>query len=213
MSKVILFQGDSITDCGRNRNISESIGMGYPRLTVAKLGFENPGEYTFYNRGISGNRIVDLYARIKLDIINLKPDYMSILIGVNDVWHEVESKNGVDTKKFEKIYSMLIEEIKEELPDIKIMIMEPFVLRDTGTCNTEEMPERWEIFNSQVREKAAAAKRVAEKYNLTFIPLQQKLDEADAKLEGYWTAEGVHPTMYGHELIMREWLDAFEKIK
>ena len=106
MSKVILFQGDSITDCGRDRNVSESIGTGYPRLTAAKLGFENPGEYTFYNRGISGNRIVDLYARIKLDIINLKPDYMSILIGVNDVWHEVMRKNGVDTKKFEKIYSI-----------------------------------------------------------------------------------------------------------
>ncbi len=213
MSKVILFQGDSITDCGRDRKVEDSLGTGYPRLVSAKLGFENPGDYTFYNRGISGNRIVDVYARIKLDIINLKPDYMSLLIGVNDVWHEVMRGNGVDTPKFEKIYSMLIEEIKEALPDIKIMIMEPFVLHDTGTCSDEEHPGRWEYFDSQVREKAAAAKRVAEKYNLTFVPLQQKLDDADAKLSGYWTKEGVHPTLFGHELIAREWLAAYESIK
>ena len=213
MSKVILFQGDSITDCGRDRNVADSLGTGYPRLVSSLLGFENPGEYTFYNRGISGNRIVDLYARIKLDIINLKPDVMSILIGVNDVWHEVSRGNGVDTAKFEKIYSMLIEEIKEALPDIKIMILEPFVLNDRGTCSDEENPGRWEYFDAQVREKAAAAKRVAEKYNLIFVPLQQKLDDADAKLSGYWTKEGVHPTPYGHELIKREWLKAYESIK
>ena len=72
--KTILFQGDSITDCGRNREQLEGTGTGYPLLVKAQLGFENPGEYTFINKGISGNRIVDLYARIKADIINLKPD-------------------------------------------------------------------------------------------------------------------------------------------
>ena len=213
MSKIILFQGDSITDCGRDRKVEDSLGTGYARLVSAKLGFENPGEYTFYNRGISGNRIVDVYARIKLDIINLKPDFMSILIGVNDVWHEVSRGNGVDTAKYEKIFSMLIEEIKEALPDIKIMVIEPFVLNDTGTCTDEEHPGRWEYFNSQVREKAEAAKRVADKYGLTFVPLQQLLDDADEKIQGYWTKEGVHPTLYGHELIAREWLKAYETMK
>ena len=111
--KTILFQGDSITDCGRNREMITSTGVGYPLLVKAQLGFENPGEYTFINKGISGNRIVDLYARIKADIINLKPDYISFLIGVNDVWHEFGGHNGVDADKFEKIYTMLIEEIKE----------------------------------------------------------------------------------------------------
>jgi len=89
VSKIILFQGDSITDCGRSREDFSEIGKGYPMLVKAQLGFENPGEFEFQNRGISGNRIVDVYARIKSDIINLKPDYMSLLIGVNDVWHEL----------------------------------------------------------------------------------------------------------------------------
>ena len=122
-----LFQGDSITDAGRERDTTrigtEVFGYGYPILFASEVLKNNKGKYEFVNRGISGNRIVDVYARIKADIINLKPDVMSILIGVNDVWHEFGSQNGVATPKFEKIYSMLIEEIKEALPDIKIIIL------------------------------------------------------------------------------------------
>ena len=107
----ILFQGDSITDCGRSYNDNNNLGRGYPHLVEAELGYREPGQHEFFNRGISGNRIVDVYARIKRDIINLKPDVMSILIGVNDVWHELgDSPNGVDPDKFFKIYCMLIED-------------------------------------------------------------------------------------------------------
>ena len=74
MSKLILFQGDSITDCGRNRDRVSSMGDGYANLVKASLGMDFAGEYEFVNKGISGNRIVDLYARIKIDFINLKPD-------------------------------------------------------------------------------------------------------------------------------------------
>ena len=178
MSKTILFQGDSITDCGRDNTLG-GLGNGYALLVSAQLGLENPEEYDFYNRGISGNRIVDLYARIKKDIINLKPDYMSILIGVNDVWHQFPKYgcNGVEADKFEKIYGMLIEEIKEAFPEIKIMILEPFCLEADATQNTEEEPNRWNVFNSEVKKRAQKAKKVAEKYNLTFIPLQDKFDE------------------------------------
>lgn len=213
--KTILFQGDSITDCGRVSTLG-GLGNGYALLAAAQLGFEHPGEYTFYNRGISGNRIVDLYARIKADIINLKPDYMSILIGVNDVWHEFPKYgcNGVAADKFEKIYSMLIEEIKEALPEIKIMILEPFCLEAYEIGNTEEEPNKWNIFNSEVKKRAEKAKKVAEKYNLTFIPLQEKFDEATKMAENtYWLLDGVHPTAMGHELIKREWLKEFEEIK
>lgn len=112
MSKRILFQGDSITDCGRHRDQFHDLGRGYPHLIKAGLGLDCPGDYEFINRGISGNRIVDLYARIKCDFINLQPDYASIYIGVNDTWHEIASQNGVDTAKFEKIYEMLIDEIQ-----------------------------------------------------------------------------------------------------
>ena len=101
--KTFLFQGDSITDADRRREDISHFGYGYPNIVASKYMSENPNGYTFINKGISGNRIVDLYARIKIDLINLKPDYLSILIGINDVWHELSSGNGVDNEKFKKI--------------------------------------------------------------------------------------------------------------
>lgn len=212
--KVILFQGDSITDCGRSRENDSNRGVGYPLMVSAVLGAENPYGYEFYNRGISGNRVVDLYARIKIDMINLKPDYMSILIGINDVWHEHARQNGVSAEKFERMYGLLIEELKEALPELKIMILEPFVLPGSATVSTEEFPDRWEYFAAETALRAAAAKRIAEKYGLTFVPLQEMFDKAnaDAPEMGYWLADGVHPTSAGHELIKRAWLKAFETI-
>lgn len=205
--KRILFQGDSITDCGRSREDELNKGKGYATNVTGKLNYRYPGEYEFFNRGISGNRVTDLYARIKADIINLKPDYMSILIGVNDVWHEVSRQDGVGTEKFEKIYDMLISEVLEALPDIKIMIMEPFVLKSRAT------EEAWDVFGTEVAKRAAAAKRIAEKYGFVYVPLQKKFDEMAAiQPEPFWTMEGVHPTEAGHELITEEWLKGFEKL-
>ena len=191
-----VFQGDSITDAGRDRNNIASFGIGYPNLVASELMCKYPGEYEFINEGVSGDRIVDLYARIKQDLINHKPDYLSILIGVNDVWHELNEQNGVAAPKFEKVYSMLIEEIKEALPDIKIFILEPFVLKGSGT-------ERYfDEFLADVKLHSQAAKNVAEKYNLTFIPLQEKFDVASKLMPPtYWAADGVHPTAAGHALI------------
>lgn len=212
--KTILFQGDSITDCGRSRESLDSMGTGYPLLVKAQLGTEKPGEYCFINKGVSGNRVVDLYARIKADIINLKPDYISFLIGVNDVWHEFGGHNGVDADKYEKIYTMLIEEIKKALPEVKIMIMEPFCLRASATENTEEYPDKWNLFSSEVKKRAERAKKVAETFGLPYIMLQDKLEEAAQKAENtYWLVDGVHPTPMGHELIKREWLSMFEQIQ
>ena len=206
--KTILFQGDSITDAGRARDNDSNVGVGYPVLVKGTIGFEHPGEYTFFNRGISGNRVVDVYARIKSDIINLKPDVMSILIGVNDVWHELNYTNGVDTKRFEMYYNLLIEQLKEALPNLKIMILEPFVLKGTAT------EENFADFQADVFEKAKAAKRVAEKNNLSFIPLQEKFDEACKKAPAsYWLYDGVHPTPAGHEILKNIWLEKFEEIK
>ncbi len=204
----ILFQGDSITDVGRARDNIEDMGRGYPLFVKSDLGLDFPGQYVFINKGISGNRVVDLYARIKNDIINLKPDVMSILIGVNDVWHELaESPNGVCADKFFKIYCMLIEEIKEALPDIKIMILEPFVLPARATV------DNWDFFRDEVKLRSEMAKKVADKYGLTFIPLQKGFDEL-VKLEepSYWLSDGVHPTPYGHQYIKREWIKAFKTL-
>lgn len=206
--KKILFQGDSITDAERSRENDANSGIGYPTLVSAELGYLHPGEYEFINRGISGNRSIDLLARIKSDIINLKPEVMSILIGVNDVWHEFMHENGVDSEKYEKYYAMIIEEITAALPDIKIMILEPFVLKASGT------EEDWDVFRPEVEKRAAAAMNIAERFGLKFIPLMQKFDEA-AKITGasYWLADGVHPTAAGHELIAREWIKAFRELQ
>ena len=215
MSKFILFQGDSITDCSRSRDASnDHAGYGYAQFVKGSLGAKYPGEYSFLNRGVSGNRIVDVYARIKADIINLKPDYMSILIGINDIWHEIGSQNGVSPEKFEKIYDMLLTEVKGALPDVKIMLLGAFVLEGPSTCNTEEIPNRFERFKEGAELNAAAAKRLAEKHGLIYIPLQEVFDKACETAEPkYWTADGVHPTPMGHELIKNEWLKGFEMLK
>ena len=213
MSKVILFQGDSITDCKRDRNDSAAMGKGYAAFVKGSLGADYPGEYKFYNRGVSGDRIVDLYARIKADFINIKPDYASIFIGVNDTWHEVAFNNGVKTEKFEKIYTMLIEEVKEQLPDIKLILIAPFVLEGSATVDTEN-PKKFEFFKKDVVEKSEVVKKLAEKYGLPLIELQPVFDEACKKASSsYWTADGVHPLETGHELIKRLWLDAFNEIR
>lgn len=210
--KKILFQGDSITDCYRPRDNDSYLGAGYPELVSGEMQYKYGKKYEFINRGISGNRVTDLFARVKSDIINLKPDYLSILIGVNDVWHEIESNNGVSTENYEKIYSMLIETISSELPNLKIMIMEPFVSEYIATSSDEEHPYRWETFRNEVSEKAATAKRIAEKYKLPFISLQERFDEAEKKIgvESV-TTDGVHPTPGGHKLIADEWINCFEK--
>ena len=200
----ILFQGDSITDANRSYSDNRNLGFGYARLVEASLGLDDP-RHEFFNRGISGNRIVDVYARLKRDIINLKPDFMSILIGVNDVWHEVgDSPNGVDADKFYKIYAMLIEEIKTALPDIKIIILEPFVLRASAT------DANWDFFKNETALRAKMARKIAQDFSLPFVELQAGFDKlAELRENDYWLGDGVHPTASGHEFIKREWLKAF----
>lgn len=218
MANRIVFWGDSITDAARNRDpvrdtsgYTRYTGCGYVRLIESALGCDFPEEYEVLNRGVSGNRIVDLYARIKADLINLKPDVISILIGINDVWHEYTHQNGVDAEKFELVYDWIIQEIQEALPDAKILLLEPFVLPGSATMATQELPDRWEFFSSETRLRASVTKRIAQKYGLTFIPLQEEFEQADGRTNvmGYWLGDGVHPMGAGHELIKRKWLEAF----
>lgn len=199
----ILFYGDSITDAGRNRTedyTPSGLGFGYPYIVNAYLTGKHPKEYDVLNRGISGNRIVDLYARVKADVWNLKPDMLSILIGVNDIWHELDFNNGVDIARWEKIYRMLIEDTLRVLPDLKIVIMEPFVLKGSAT---EEKFDRF----SEIKDYAAVAKKIAEDYKCIFVPLQKKLDAAAEKYGAeYCLVDGVHPAIGGAHIIAGEWL-------
>ena len=207
--KIVLF-GDSITDMCRNREADcksvHSLGAGYPFLVASGLSKKDPFGYELFNRGISGNRVVDLYARIKADVWNLEPDLLSILIGVNDIWHELDYKNGVDVERFEKVYDMLIADTLKKLPNLKIVLLEPFVLKGSAT----------EVYYDEflkVKEYAKAVKRLAEKYNLYFIPLQKKFDEIAEKYEDTtpFLSDGVHPNIAGATLIAEEWLKFFDK--
>ncbi len=199
--KTFLFQGDSITDAGRDDDNQDNFGLGcgYAFLLASEIERHHKGEVKFVNRGVSGDRITDVYARIKEDIINLKPDYMSILIGVNDVSHELTMGCGVGPRKFKKIYEMLIEEITESLPHIKIIILEPFVLKGSAT------EKLWEGFNTEVRKLAKVSEEISQEYNLKFVPLQEEFDKASSDGDTrYWSVDGIHPTSAGHQLIKEE---------
>lgn len=204
----ILFQGDSITDMFRVRDREPYGGCGYATLVSAELGYEYPNEYEFINRGIGGDRSIDLLARIKRDMINLEPDIMSILVGVNDVWREFDQRNGISSDMYEKYLGMIIDELTSALPDIKLMIMGAFVLKGSVT------EDRWDQFRPMVEQIAAAAERVANSREIKFVPLMQKFDDAAKTAPSdYWTVDGIHPTAAGHELIKREWIKAFNEIK
>jgi lysophospholipase L1-like esterase len=204
----VLFLGDSITDMGRNRerdNVWK--GNGYVFFAAGDIKREDPSVEVI-NRGISGNRIVDLYARIKMDVWNLQPDVLSILIGINDIWHEIISQNGVELDRFIKVYDMLISDTLKVLPKVKIILCEPFVLKGTAT---EENYERF----LQVKEYAKAIKGLAEKYSLEFLPLQDAFDKAAEKTQASdYLYDGVHPDIAGARLIADEWMNLYnEKIK
>ena len=205
--KKILFMGDSITDCGRSRDGNIYLGNGYATVVACELSNEYPGKFEFINRGISGNRIIDLYARIKSDCLNLQPDYMSILVGVNDVWHDIAHNNGIDNEKFYKIFEMYIEEIKKALPNIEIIILEPFCLAGNAT------EANYEQFRTEVLLRAETAKKIAKKYNLKFIKLQDKLDELSDKIGSAEVLhDGVHPNIAGNALIAMELVKVYKTI-
>ncbi len=220
--KKVLFMGDSITDGGRNRNVTEpniSLGSGYANMAAADICFRNPGKYAFYNRGVGGQGIKDMYARIREDVIAIEPDYMSILASVNDAWFDLGGKGLpiIDSKKamerFERTYSMFIDEILDSLPHIKIMILEPFTLDAHKTPYGDEgaWAETYDIFRKGVEEKALVSRKIAEKYGFPFVELQAKFDAVqDPENPRMWLWDGVHPTCNAAYLIAQEWIKGFE---
>ena len=213
--KRILFQGDSITDAHWRSDQSGQMGVGYARLVTAELSCDHPGKYEFFNRGISGNRIVDLYARIKSDFINLAPDYASILIGVNDFWHEHANRNGVSAEKFEKIYTMLVEEILQALPNLKLFLLGAYVMPGSATTGTlDDGREFYPVFREEVALRSAATRRIAERFGLPYVDLQPIFDDLHTRYGSeYFIEDGVHPTAAGYEVIKREWLKLFRQIE
>jgi len=206
----ILFFGDSITDASRksgNCLPNEVFGVGFVVQVAGRLYEKSPTDYDIVNRGISGNRIVDLYARIKKDVWNESPDLISLLVGVNDVWHEINYDNGVDIERFERVYRMLIEDTKRVLPDVKFILCEPFVTRG---CATNDSYSRF----LETKKYAKVVKKLADEYKLYFLPLQTAFDEAYERYgEGVMLFDGVHPSVQGATLLANEWMKLFNKIE
>lgn len=225
----ILFTGDSITDANRTLEIraleemfshdpnapaelkervcGQALGSGYPLLVASQLGAQEPGKYEILNRGISGNRIVDLDARVKSDCINLKPDVVSILIGINDVWHELSVKNGVSVNKYHRVYDGMLEEITQALPQARLILLEPFVLLGPAT------KDRWREFREDVDQRRQVVRQLAQKYKAVCLDTQTLLNAA-AENSGpeAFTADGVHPNQAGHWVLAQEWLRLFYKL-
>lgn len=194
-----LFQGDSITDAGRtNYEDPHNMGSGYPRLLEADLNMDEVNDVM--NCGISGSRVVDLLARWKKDCLNLKPDVLTVLIGVNDVWHELGGRNGVAAELFEEVYRIILREARNALPEVRIVLMGAFLLHGTAT------DQEWEVFDREVAVRRDITRRLAEELHLDYVDLQQVFDEAQKTLPAeHWAGDGVHPTAAGHELIARAW--------
>lgn len=203
----LLFFGDSITDAARNRDEAacgcERYGVGFVRQIAGTLLYEAPWSYEIVNRGISGNRVVDLYARVEEDVWNEKPDVVNILVGINDIWHKLDWNRGVDLERFERVYAQMVEETRQRLPEAVLILDEPFVLRGSQT------KENYEGF-LEVREYAKAVRRIAERSGALFLPLQEKMDQAARKFSPERILlDGVHPDIAGAVLMANAWLELF----
>ena len=201
---TVLFQGDSITDAGRDRSVADpnsarALGSGYPLLVASAVLAAHPDRgLRFYNRGVSGNTVPDLQQRWADDTLALKPDVLSILIGVNDFWHKLGPQPYTGTvDDYEHQYTALLDQTRTALPQARILVLEPFVLR-CGAVDARWFPE--------FDQRRAAAARVAQHARVTFVPLQPVFDElARQATPAFWAADGVHPTPAGHAVIAEHW--------
>jgi len=200
---VVLFQGDSITDAGRNResgdpNAAGALGNGYPLLVASAVLAARPaGGLRFFNRGISGNKVPDLQQRWTADTIDLHPNVLSILIGVNDLWHKLDHGYNGTVQDYEQQYSALLDGTRQALPHVHLIVLEPFVLR-CGAVDARWFPE--------FDQRRAAAARVAIRARATFVPLQTVFNQhTRPAAPDYWSADGVHTTPAGHAVIAEQW--------
>lgn len=212
----ILFQGDSITDCGRDRtgnDILRGYGYGYVNLIASRLMCDYPGTVV-YNRAYNGSRIADTYSRWIEDAINVDCNILSILSGVNDIGFGIRMNQGADAAKFEFIYELMIKETLEKNKDLKIMLGEPFLFKiENNTPDAgKDIVENWELWNGQLTERRQIVERLAKKYGAVFVPFAQKFDEAmKIAPPEHWSVDCIHATNAGHELMARTWLECAEK--
>ncbi len=194
----ILFQGDSVTDAGRDRARPDDLGGGYPQFIAGWYTLSRPGTgVSFLNRGVSGDRTADLLRRWTADAVELRPDVVSILIGINDVWNRYRERGTTSAEAYEADLRALLIRTREET-GAQVALLEPFVL---------PVPEDRIAWREDLDPKREAVRRLASEFGAVHIPLDGMFREACGRCApAVWAADGVHPTPAGHALIARAWL-------
>lgn len=199
----ILFQGDSITDCNRDYSDSHELGQGYAKMSAELIRARHSDmDFEFINLGINGHRVETLFDRWSRDCINLQPDIVSILIGVNDTWHCAESRDWMPNDKFEFYYRALLERIKKET-SAKIIMIEQFLL----------YREDYQYFHEDLDPKIQITRKLAREYADVFIPMDgifaaESIKHAPSEL----AADGVHPTPLGASIMAEYYADAVDAL-
>ncbi len=203
----VVFQGDSITDASRDRSAEDrvndpvALGRGYANDAAAEVLLYTRGEATVLNRGISGNKVYELADRWDRDAIALKPDVLSILIGVNDYWHSVDFGYAGTARKYREDYDALLSRTRAALPATRLVVCEPFMV----PCQV--VNERWV---AEFPEYQQVARELAEKHGTTWVGFQGVFNTAmrDGFSPQSLAEDGVHPTLAGHLLMARAWWSA-----
>lgn len=203
----ILFIGDSITDAGRDHSNRMDLGQGYPLLVAAELqAFFPEKKLTFYNTGISGDRLIDLKNRWEKDCLDINPDVVSLLIGINDTSHQIyksEETNFKEIEKFEEDYRFLLKSLSQRT-DARVVLMEPFVL---------PYPKERMNWRRELDPRIQIVRKVARDYQTDLIPLDGLFNSAGiSNGYSYYTGDdGVHPTVAGHGLLKKAWLECLKE--
>ena len=201
---ILLFQGDSITDAGRSRLNDSDPGRGYAAMAAAWFSAQYPEKNVrFLNRGISGNRVIDLRQRWQRDCLDLHPTWVSIMIGINDTWRRFDSNDPTSTEDYERDFNSICAEVRDNL-HARLIIMEPFLL---------PTPQDRIAWRGDLDPKIAVARKLAREYNALFVPLDGVFAEAATRQAmEFWLPDGVHPTAAGHALRAQAWLKCVKAI-
>jgi acyl-CoA thioesterase-1 len=197
----VLFQGDSITDCGRSREHDHDLGRGYAAHCAARFQAAHPAlDVTFLNRGISGNRVVDLQGRWDTDCLALEPTWVSILIGVNDCWRRYDRNDPTSSEAYHDGYREILGRC--HAAGIRLIICEPFVL---------PVPEDRRTWREDLDPKIHAARQLAAEFQAIYVPFDGLFAAAASRRPAAdWAGDGVHPSPAGHALMADAWLRAVQ---
>lgn len=194
---IVLFQGDSITDATRIRENANDLGKGYALMAAAQFSAKFPEkQVTFLNRGNSGNRVPDLLGRWQQDCLDLKPNLVSIYIGINDTWRRYDRNEPTSTEQFRTGYRQLLDQTAST--GAKLLLIEPFVL---------PVPEDRKLWREDLDPKIDVVRELAREFGARLLCLDGLFAQASTRADSaFWAHDGVHPTPAGHALIANEWL-------